>query len=390
MNPRLRTAAKHAGLGTVPQPAATPRRRPSPGRALLTLAAALLPVVAAAAQAAEHAPAQAASQAAAQAPAPPFRVERLEKSLDALVPADAGWQLVAAGFRWTEGPVWIPAGYLLFAEIPSNTIRKVVPGRQASIFLEPSGYRGAAPYGGPEPGSNGMTLDPRGRLTVAGHAARNVFRLETLDPNGTRTILAESYRGRRLNSPNDLVYGRGGDLYFTDPPYGLPTQGDSDPQKQLAVNGVYRIRHASAQAPGAPPDPASLELLASDLRRPNGIAFSPDEKFLYVDDSLEKKWMRYPVRGDGTLGPGTVFFDAGRDPRPGAPDGMKVDRAGNLFSAGPGGVWIFSPAGRHLGTLLLPKNVGNVAWGGSDGQTLYVVCSDSVYSVHLSTRGLLP
>jgi gluconolactonase len=320
-------------------------------------------------------------------------IQRLDSRLDAIVPANAKIERVATsdGFKWTEGPVWIHAGYLLFAEIPSNSIRKWTPGDGVSVWMQPSGYKGSAPYGGPEPGSNGMTLDASGRLTVAGHAQRDVWRLETMDPHGQVTVLAETYQGKRLNSPNDLVYKSDGALYFTDPPYGFRTQSDHDPAKELRVNGVYRIPHAVDQKPGAAPDATKLQLLVTDLPRPNGIAFSPDEKYLYVNNSEPKKiWMRYPVNADGSLGAGTLFFDATADTAPGAPDGMKVDREGNLYSAGPGGVWIFSADGKHLGTIRVPERVGNLAWGDEDGKTLYITASSSVYRVRTSARGIRP
>lgn len=320
-------------------------------------------------------------------------IQRLDPALDALLPAGAKIERVATapGLKWTEGPVWIQSGYLLFAEIPSNTIRKWTPGDGVSIWMQPSGYKGSAPYGGPEPGSNGMTLDSRGRLTVAGHALRNVWRLESMDPHSQPTILVDSYEGKRLNSPNDLVYKSDGALYFTDPPYGLRTQNDQDPEKQLRVNGVYRLPHALTHAPAAPPDNAKLQLLVSDLPRPNGIAFSPDEHYLYVNNSEPKKiWMRYPMSSDGTLGAGTLFFDATSDQSPGAPDGMKVDVRGNLYSAGPGGVWIFSEDGKHLGTIRMPERVGNLAWGDADWKTLYITASSSVYRVRANVRGVKP
>ena len=234
------------------------------------------------------------------APAP-LKVDRMAARIDAIVPVDATIERVATGFTWVEGPIWVPAGYLMFAEITSNSIRKVTPDGVVNIFLQPSGYKGSAPYGGKEPGSNGMTLDRKGRLTVAGHANRDVWRLESLDPKAQVTVLADSYEGKKLNSPNDLVYKSDGSLYFTDPPYGLPTQRDSDPIKELQVNGVYRIPKAFDQKPGAPPPRAQLQLVAKDLPRPNGIAFSPDEKYLYVDNSEPKKvWMRYSVQPDGS------------------------------------------------------------------------------------------
>jgi gluconolactonase len=183
------------------------------------------------------------------------------------------------------------------------------------------------------------------------------------------------------------VYKSDGSLYFTDPPYGLPTQKDDDPGKQLKVNGVYRMPHALEQKAGAEPARGELQLLVSDLPRPNGIAFSPDEKYLYVDDSERKIWMRYRVQPDGTLTEAKLFYDAGSDKRPGAPDGMKIDREGNIYSSGPGGVWIFSPEGKPLATILMPEKVANLAWGDSDHRMLYITASSSLYRVHLKIEG---
>ena len=317
-----------------------------------------------------------------------LKFDRLDAAAGHIIPAAATLERVATGFTWTEGPVWV-GDSLYFAEIPSNSIRKYTPGKGVSIWLQPSGYKGSTPYGGREPGTNGMTLDVKGRLTVAGHAQRDVLRFESFDPAQPPTVLVDSYQGKRLNSPNDLVYSSDGSLYFTDPPYGLPTQGDHDPLKQLTVNGVYRIPNALAHQPGAPPDNASLQLLISDLPRPNGIAFSPGEKFLYVNNSEPKKiWMRYTVNPDGTIKDPKLFYDATSDPRPGAPDGMKVDVEGNIYSAGPGGVWIFSPAGKPIATLLIPERVGNLTFGGADRKTLYIAASTSIYRVRLNIPGL--
>jgi gluconolactonase len=322
-------------------------------------------------------------------------VERLQPELDGLISANAKLERVGTqpNFKWTEGPVWVPAGFLLFAEIPSNGIYKWTPDGHITVFMQPSGYTGTAPYNGPEPGSNGMTLDARGRLTVAGHARRSVWRLETMDQGGKGpiTVLAESYQGKRLNSPNDLVYKSDGSLYFTDPPYGLRTQSDNDPEKQLKVNGVYRIKGALQHPAGAPPEPKDLQLLTGDLARPNGIAFSPDEKYLYVNNSEPLKiWMRYPVKADGTLGPGTVFHDATADTAIGGPDGMKVDVRGNIYSTGPGGVWIFSPEGKHLGTIRTPERAGNLAFGDADYKTLYITASAGIYRIHVQVPGISP
>jgi gluconolactonase len=318
-------------------------------------------------------------------------LERLDPAVDQLVPSNATVERVATGFdKWTEGPVWTHSGVLLFAEIPANNIIEWRPGHTATVFMHPSGYKGTAPFTGPEPGSNGMTVDSKDRLTVAGHAQRDVWRMESLDPKAQITILADTFEGKRLNSPNDLAYKSDGSLYFTDPPYGLPTQSDKDPEKQLTVNGVYRLSGARDHRAGAPPDRSRLQLLIKDLPRPNGIAFSPDEKFLYVNDSGKKCWMRYRVQADGSVSDGKVFFDGSTAKGSGGPDGMKVDQKGNIYSAGAGGVWILSPEGKHIGTIRVPERVGNVAWGDQDGKTLYITASTSVYRIRVNVAGIKP
>jgi gluconolactonase len=318
-------------------------------------------------------------------------ISRLDPGFDAIASPGARIEKVATCCKWLEGPVWTHQGFLLFADIPGNRILKWSPTGGISVFLKPSGYVGKAPFTGPEPGSNGMTLDARGRLTVAGHARRNVYRLETMSGNAQVTVLADRYNGKRLNSPNDLVYARDGSLYFTDPPYGLPKQDDTDPEKELDFNGVFRIRDASSQKPGSPPDPEKLQLIIKDLTRPNGICFSPDDQYLYiaVSDPSHKVWMRYPVKSDGTVGAGNVFYDATSAPGDGGPDGIKVDQKGNLYGAGPGGVWVFSPAGTHLGTFKIPERVANLNWG-DDGRMLYITASTSLYRVRLKIAGILP
>ena len=346
-----------------------------------------LPAAMAIALACASVPPQLHAASAGAANSTPLKVDRLDPAIDQLIPADAVLERVATGFKWLEGPVWTN-GSLYFADIPGNSIRKWTPGKGVTTLLTPSGYKGSTPYGGPESGSNGMTLDLRGRLTVAGHAQRDVYRLESLQPGAPATILADTFQGKRLNSPNDLVYKSDGSLYFTDPPYGLRTQQDNDPEKQLKVNGVYRIPHALQQKPGSAPSSAALQQLVTDLPRPNGIAFSPDEKFLYVNNSEPKKiWMRYRVLPDGTLTDAKLLCDATSDPRPGSPDGMKVDVQGNIYSAGPGGVWILSPEGKHLGTIVMPERTANVAWGGADRKTLYITASSSIYRVRLNIAG---
>ncbi len=307
----------------------------------------------------------------------------LDPAFSSIVPAGAKLERLATGFKWTEGPIWIHSGSLLFAEIPSNSIRRWTPkGTGTTIEMQPSGWKEKG-FAGPEPGSNGMTLDANGRLTVAGHALRNVWRLESADLHSKPTILADHYQGKRLNSPNDLVYRSDGSLYFTDPPYGLATQSDEDKEKQLPFNGVYRLANARDHQPGAPPDPSKLTLLIRDLSRPNGLVFSPDEKFLYVCNSDQKKkiWMRYRVKPDGTVEDPKLLFDATSDERKGSPDGMKMDVQGHLYSTGPGGIWIFSPEGKQLGVMHIPEITANLAWGDDDG---------SLYRVRLKTQGIRP
>jgi gluconolactonase len=315
-------------------------------------------------------------------------IQKLDPVLDRIVAPDARIERVATGFdKWTEGPVWTHQGTLLFAEIPANKIIEWSPGKGASVFMHPSGYEGSEPFKGPEPGSNGMTLDADGRISVAGHARRTVWRMESVDPKAQLTVLADSYQGKKLNSPNDLVYKSDGSLYFTDPPYGLPTQGDNDPQKELQVNGVYRIAGARQHKPGAPPERDQVQLVIKDLARPNGLAFSPDEKFLYVAESGKKQWMRYRVQPDGSVTDGTLFLDASTDPADGGPDGLRVDKQGNIYGSGPGGVWIISSQGKHIGTIKVPERVSNVAWGDKDGKTLYITASTSLFRVKLKVPG---
>jgi gluconolactonase len=327
--------------------------------------------------------------AASTALAFPQEIQMLDPAVNQIVSPGAKLERVANGFnKWTEGPVWTREGTLLFAEIPANSIIQWSPAKGAVVFMHPSGYKGSDPYKGPEPGSNGMTLDADGRVSVAGHAGRTVWRMESVDPKAQITILADSYQGKKLNSPNDLVYKSDGSLYFTDPPYGLQTQSDADPQKELQVNGVYRIPGARQHKPGATPDRDRLQLVIKDLARPNGLAFSPDEKFLYVAESGKRQWFRYRVQPDGSLSDGALFLDASTDPAEGGPDGLRVDKEGNIYGSGPGGVWIISPQGKHIGTIKVPERVSNVAWGDTDGKTLYITASTSLYRIKLKIAGV--
>ena len=307
------------------------------------------------------------------------QIERLDPALDALISPDAKIEQLATGFQWSEGPVWRASGrYLLFSDVPGNTIYKWQDSTGLSVFLRPAGFTGVNPPGR-ELGTNGLTFDDHDSLVMADHGNRQVARLN--EANFTRITLADRYQGNRLNSPNDLVYRSNGDLYFTDPPYGLKGLND-DPAKELRHNGVYRLTRTG-----------ELTLLTAELTFPNGLAFSPDEKTLYVANSDPQRaiWMAFDVRPDGTIGNGRVFFDAtalARAGKPGLPDGMKVDRAGNLFASGPGGIFIFSPAGKHLGTIVTGQRTANCAFG-DDGSTLYMTANDRLLRVRLKTKGPL-
>jgi gluconolactonase len=304
------------------------------------------------------------------------RVVREDPRLDRLIPQNARIDVLGAGFAWSEGPVWVKdGGYLLFSDIPRNSVMKWKEGEGVTLFLKPSGYTGVVDYGR-EPGSNGLILDPQGRLVSCEHGDRRVSRLEK---EGGKRTLADNYQGKRLNSPNDAVFHANGDLYFTDPPYGLPKNFD-DPRRELDFCGVYRLSKDGR-----------LTLLTRELVRPNGIGFSPDYRTLYVaqSDNARAIWMAFPVKDDGTLGPGRVFADVTSlmGKLPGAPDGLKVDRDGNLFATGPGGVHVYAPDGTRLGRIETGERTANCAWGG-DGSTLYMTADMYICRIRTTTRGL--
>ena len=301
------------------------------------------------------------------------KVVQVTPEFDRIVPRAARIEKLAGGFGFAEGPVWMPGGYLLFSDIPHNVIRRWQPGGAVSVFREKSGFSGERAG---LAGSNGLTLDKQGRLVVCEHGNRRVSRLEK---DGRVTILADRFEGKRLNSPNDAVYKSDGALYFTDPPYGLAKQ-DDDPAKELKFCGIYRLAGGK------------LQLLYQDLTRPNGLAFSPDEKYLYVanSDAARKIWMRFEVRPDGTLANGKVFHDVTSQTADGLPDGMKVDRRGNVYGTGPGGVWVISPEGKHLGTIQPPEVPANCAWGDADGRTLYMTARTGLYRIRLNVAGPKP
>lgn len=266
---------------------------------------------------------------------------------------------VAEGFKFTEGPLWHPDGLLLFSDIPGNTIYQWKPGKKPSVFRRPSGN------------ANGNTFDNKGRLISGEHGNRRVSRI---GQNGEAVTIASKYKGKRLNSPNDLVVKSDGSIYFTDPPYGIKSE-----EEELGFYGVYRLT-----ADG------KLTLLVKDFVRPNGIAFSPDESKLYVNDSDKGHIRVFDVKPDGTLSNGRIFAEQKDKTKEGVPDGMKVDTKGNVYSTGPGGVWVFSPSGELLGVIEVPEPPANLAWGGQDYKTLYMTARKSVYSVRLKVPGIKP
>lgn len=286
-----------------------------------------------------------------QAPSPSL-------SLDDVLAPGATVEKVVGGLQFTEGPLWVD-GALLFSDIPANVIYRWAPGAAGvEVWRKPSGN------------SNGLTLDTEGHLLACEHGNRRVSRTET---DGTITTLAERYEGKRLNSPNDIVVRSDGSVYFTDPPYGLPNMREG---KELAFSGVYLLR----------PD-GTLVLLDDSLPLPNGLAFSPDEKVLYVDDSGLGIIRAYDVQPDGTLSNARVFAELKQPGKDGVPDGLKVDRQGNVFCTGPGGVWVFNPDGQKLGVIETPEVPSNLAWGGDDFKTLYITAQKGVYRVQVKTGG---
>ncbi len=309
-------------------------------------------------------------------------VIKLDDSLEELIDLEADIEVLSSGFLWSEGPVWVPekehphGGYLLFSDIPNNRVVRWDEGKGAETWLKPSGYTGAEPYGG-EPGCNGLLLDAEGQLISCEHGDR---RLSVLTKGGGKRTLVDNYQGKRLNSPNDVCLGSDGKtFYFTDPPYGLPKRWD-DPRRELDFCGVYRLS----------PD-GEITLLTTEMTRPNGIAFSPDFKTLYVaqSDPEAALWKSFPVKDDGTIGAGTVFHDATKafkEGLPGLPDGLKVDEKGNLWATGPGGVYIFAPDGKLLGRISTGERTANCAWG-NDGTVLYMTADTYLCRIQTKTKG---
>jgi len=317
-------------------------------------------------------------------------VVRLDPRLDHLVPPQAVIEVLADGFRWSEGPVWDRVhSRVLFSDIPNNTVHAWSEANGLQVFLKPSGYTGAAPFEGKEPGSNGLAWDPEGRLLLCQHGDRRIARLATSSPRpagasplaaSSFETLADRYDGKRFNSPNDLVLAADGAVYFTDPPYGRPKTFE-DPGRELDWCGVYRLA----------PD-GTVSLVVKDLEAPNGIGLSPDGETLYVNQSRPEAayLMAYAVQPDGSVADGRVLFDMTpmvKDSAPGLPDGLKVDEEGHIFASGPGGVLVFTPGGTHLGTIRTGVPTANCGFG-DDGSTLYLTANDMLCRIRLTTRGL--
>ncbi|KAA5541606.1 SMP-30/gluconolactonase/LRE family protein [Adhaeribacter rhizoryzae] len=303
-------------------------------------------------------------------------IERLDAALDNIIAPDAKIEILATGFDWSEGPLWLPEqNKLLFSDIPPNKIYEWSEEGGLKLYLTPSGYTSEVPRGG-EVGSNALILDKQGRLVLCQHGDRRMARMDAPlnQPKPNYITLADKFEGKRLNSPNDAVYKSNGDLYFTDPPYGLEKNAD-DPAKEIPFQGVYRLT-----ADGA------IHLLTKELSRPNGLAFSPDEKTFYVANSDPDKaiWMAYDVQPDGNITNGRLFYDATSQAKTekGLPDGLKINRQGYLFATGPGGVLIFDKNAKHLGTIRTGEATSNCAFN-ADESVLYLTADDYIMRVKL-------
>lgn len=318
-------------------------------------------------------------------------ITRLDPALDAIITPGTKIERLASGFVFGEGPLWVPAkddpiyyggggagGYLLFSDPNQNVIHRFDPDGDVdgsvTVYRTKSGYAGSDIGTFHQPGSNGLALDSAGHLTICEHGNRRVTRLEK---SGSLTVIADRFEGKRLNSPNDLVYRSDGTLYFTDPPFGLPKVFD-DPSKELPFSGVFIVARDG-----------TVRLAARDLAAPNGLAFSPDEKHLYVNnwETNRKVILRYDVSADGTFSNPATFYDMTSTPGEICLDGMKVDERGNVFVSGPGGMWIISPKGTHLGTITGPELPANFTWGDADGRTLYITARTGLYRLRTLTQG---
>ena len=329
-----------------------------------------------------------ANSAFAQAPAG-RSVEKLDPALDAIISADSKIEVAKTGFEFVEGINWVPqgkSGYLLFSDLSENAVKKMTPDGNVTVYLAQSGYHGAInsqmmlTVGGEivngdhrriSIGSDGLTLDNQGRLIICTYSGRTVERLEK---NGKRTVLADNYEGKRFNGPNDVVVKKDGAIYFTDSILGLRNREKSTVMG-LDFEGIFMIKNGK------------VTLVVKDIPLTNGLAFSPDEKYLYANVRFTQHIRRYDVQPDDTMTNSRLLVDMSADKRPGNADGMRVDSAGNIFSTGPGGIWIVSPEGKHLGTILMPQNATNMTFGDPDLKTLYITAQSSIYKIRVNTPG---
>ena len=335
------------------------------------------------------------TSARAQAPAGNHAVVRLDPALDRIISPNARLELVKSGFGFTEGLTWVrrgKTGYLLFSDIPADVIDKLTPDGRVSVYLNHSGYDG--PWNGYEAlrvghlmnnaenpknplfrkfmmiGSDGLTLDPQGRLLICTFAGRSLERINT---DGRIVVLADRYDGKRFNGPNDVVVKRDGAIYFTDTwSWQL---GNKDPSTELHHEGIYMLKNGK------------VTWVIRDIPTPNGLAFSPHQRYLYANGSAANYIRRYDVRPDDTLTNSKMFIDMSGDKAPGHTDGMKVDSKGNNYSSGPGGLWIVSPEGKHLGTIRVPELFANLVFGGADYRTLYIGGRTSIYKIRVKIPG---
>jgi gluconolactonase len=299
-------------------------------------------------------------------------IVRLDPRFDALVAPGTQIEKLAGGFTFIEGPIWRPHGALWFSDVVGNVTRQWSPGGRVIELLRPGGYDGNGLPPGGFIGPNGATAGEDGTVVMCQHGNRRVVRITN---DLQVTTIVDHFEGKKFNSPNDVVYRSDGSMYFTDPPYGLPKL-DDDPSKELPFNGVFKLSHGK------------LDAIITDMTRPNGLAFSPDEKTLYVANSDEnyRVWMRYDVQADGSVKNGRVFADLSAEKDSGLPDGMKIDSRGNIWATGPGGIWVFTPDATPLGVIKLPEQPANCAWG-DDWQTLYITAETSLYRLKTSVTG---
>lgn len=305
-------------------------------------------------------------------------VERIDPALDAVISGTPSFEVIAKGYEWSEGPVWVPAhNMLLFSDVPKNTIYKWTEEKGAETFLSPSGYTGTTPLNTKEPGSNGLTLNKDGKLVLCQHGDRRIAMMDAPleNPTAAFVTVAGKYDDKRFNSPNDLAFRSNGDLFFTDPPYGLPMRNEQDPTKETPYQGVYKVTPSG-----------EVVLLVDSLTRPNGIALTPDEKTLIVANSDPDKamWYAFDIDENDSLTNARIFYDATADGKkePGAPDGFKIDKQGNMFASGPGGIWIFDMTGKVLGKIKLTDRASNCALA-DDDKTLYVTNNHQILRIKL-------